>query len=116
MKTYQQKLEDYLECSGWEISSKDSDHNFWWADDFWLLKSTWSPVGSVACLTFLVDPMFDGLRKAGEAVWAVGSSKYQPIDSNQAKSNSSIVLDKKFKENIEEFLDSLEELRGKNKT
>lgn len=112
MKSYQQKIEDYLECSGWDISSKDSDHNFWWADEFWMLKSTWSPLGSVSFLTFLVDPMFDGVRRPGGAVWAVGSSKTLPIDSVQAKSNSIVALDKKFKSNIEDFLDSLEELRN----
>lgn len=113
MKSYYQKIEDYLECNGWSLESLDSDHNDWWADEFWLLKSTWSPVGSSCYLTYLVDPMFEGNRKRREGVWAVGVSRNKPLDQLQAQSAGTIALNRQFKENIESFLENMEDLRAK---
>lgn len=104
-------MEDYIEVNGWEIASSDSDHNDWWADEIWELQSTWSPVGTKCYLTYLVDPQFDGIRKPGEAVWAVGASEARPHSIREASEYGIIVLNKKFKVNIEEFFTQLDDLR-----
>lgn len=111
MKSYRQKLEDHLACNGWEVVSIDSDHNEWWADEFWQLKSTWSPLNSKCFLTFLVDPQFEGNRRPKEGIWAIGASPTPPRDSAQAQRVGCIVLNKKFKANIDDFLLKLEEIR-----
>lgn len=111
MKSYQQKIEGYLECNGWEVVSVDSDHNDWWADEYWKLKSTWSPLSSECYLTFLVDPQFEGDRKPREGVWSVGVTPKKPLDSRQAQEYACIVFNKKFKENIETFINQLDEIR-----
>lgn len=77
MKTQRAELLNQLSSHGWKVVETE-DSSDWWADEFWLLESIWSPVGVHAWVTFLVDPSFDGQRRKGEAVWAVGASATKP--------------------------------------
>ncbi len=63
---------------GWQVT--DALPNLeWWADEMWRIESSWSPVGTVAYLTFLVDPQADvESRQKGENVWAVMVSRSRP--------------------------------------
>jgi hypothetical protein len=114
MKTPQQKLSDHFEVAGWGIEKIIMDDLDWWADEIWILKSIWSPEDAMACITFLVDPMFEGNRKKGEAVWGVGCCKEWPKSRNAAESIGVISLKSglKNKIEIEGFLDKLEKIRA----
>lgn len=79
MRTPRTELIDQLSKNGWRIASTEENLE-WWADEMWLVESKWSPVGSQAYITFLVDPQFDGVRKKGEHVWGVMASPSKPID------------------------------------
>ncbi len=79
MQTQRAELLSQLSENGWRIASIEQNLE-WWADEMWLIESTWSPVGSNAYVTFLVDPQFDGVRRKGEEVWAVMASALKPID------------------------------------
>lgn len=111
MKSYSQKLQDFLETDGWQIEEIYSIDLEWWADEIWKLTSTWSPNSAKAYLTWLVDPQHDGLRRKGQSVWAVGASKKFPDSSREAQSEGAVSLNKSFKQELEEFSLNLENLR-----
>ena len=111
MTTYQQRIEHCLEKNGWRILDNDSDHNDWWADEFWTLESTWTSLESNCFITFLVDPQYDGNRKPREAVWAVCASKSKPLDLSQTREQLTITLDKEFDKNIKRFVKDLDVFR-----
>jgi len=112
MKTYTQKMMDYLVCDGWDITEKEQENLEWWADEVWKLESNWSPSGSIAYLTFLVDPMHEGNRRKGESVWAIGCSKQYPKSREQAEAGGTISFGKAFKTHILEFQITMEALRA----
>jgi hypothetical protein len=78
MEAQRAKLLNSLPEHGWRLVSEEGNLE-WWADEIWKLESIWSPVGAVAFVTFLVDPMYDGSRQKGEGVWAVMASQGRPI-------------------------------------
>jgi hypothetical protein len=104
MKTLNAKLADYLEVEGWDIAKSHTDDLGWWADEIWELKSRWSPVGALAFVTFLVDPMWEGGRRKGQGVWAVGCSAEFPHDKAEAMRGDTLNL-KASKEEIEKFVE-----------
>lgn len=112
MKSYKQKISDQLEINGWEVASIDSDHSDWWAEEVWELHSTWSPIGAKCYLTFLVDPQSNNTAKSNAAVWAIGASPNRPSSIAQAHAHGCITFNKQFKNNIEDFLFNLEEIRN----
>jgi hypothetical protein len=111
MKTYEQKMYDYLEVEGWQISNIDKSDLEWWADEIWELESTWSPQGVKSFLTFLVDPQHDGVREKGQEVWGIGCSSAYPNSRNDAESGGTIGFGKSFKKDISSFLMKLDALR-----
>ncbi|MRX28171.1 hypothetical protein [Kangiella sp. HZ709] len=111
MKTYQQKLMDYLEVDGWDILKIETEDLERWADEIWYLESNWSPKGKKGYITFLVDPMHDGLRKQGQAVWGLGCSKQYPTSRQEAESITTISFSKSFKDNMLDFQLEMESLR-----
>ena len=110
MKTYAQKITDYFEGE-WEIESKETSDLDWWADEIWKLSSNWSPQGSTAYVTFLVDPMHEGKREKGQNVWGLGCSKNHPQNRVEAESGSVISFGKSFKNEFLDFSLKLDELR-----
>ena len=111
MKTPHQKIEDYLTVEGWDIEEILSNDLEWWADEIWKLKSRWSPIGKKAFITFLVNPMHEGNRIKGQAVWGVGSCGNLPDSLEDAQSIGCISLKSGVKNEIEEFLSQLDILR-----
>ena len=71
--------------NGWKVICGDHDGLEWYADEYWIIESIWSPFGLQLYLTFLVDPMIDGHRKDGQVVWAVGTSKSKPANRIEAE-------------------------------
>lgn len=83
MKTVKARLGDRLEVDGWDVLEHVDDLD-WWADEIWELTSRWSPVGAQGFITFLVDPMWEGNRRKGQAVWAIGCSANYQKDRGEA--------------------------------
>jgi len=104
-------MSDFLEVDGWQVEQIFEEGLEWWADEIWEIKSTWSPHGSSAYLTFLVDPQHEGNRKKGQSVWGIGASKVFPRSREEAEGVGIVTLNSKFKENIMEFSLELETLR-----
>ena len=98
---------------GWRAVGADEDLE-WWADEMSLLESVWSPVGSRAYVTFLVDPQFEGGRKKGEAVWAVMASPGRPAGWVQVEGGFTLSLGQGWKGRLPAFFEHLSVLRGQS--
>jgi hypothetical protein len=64
----------------------------------------------VAFVTFLVDPQWQGNRRKGEGIWAVGCSAEFPRDRIEATRGDTLSL-KASKEEIEEFVEVIASFR-----
>jgi hypothetical protein len=71
----------------------------------WLIESEWTPHEVQAHLTFLVDPI--DLK----VVWAIGASISIPKTRDEASSVSSISLRHQWKNELEPFLNDLDQIR-----
>ncbi len=112
MVTQQNGVREQLEKHGWEIV-KITDINLeWWADEVWLLKSTWSPHGCLVFLTFVVDPQWDGPRKKGQGIWAVTAALEEP----QQWSDVTLSLGRGWEKQLPEFFTALSKLRSQATT
>jgi len=120
MQTQRSTLLDKLPEHGWDVVLIEEVNLEWWADEMWTLDSFWSPVGSRAYLTFLVDPQFSSLfypqrprhRKKGEAVWAVAASATMPRERRQAGSTFIFLsLNHGWLDELPSFLKDLSTLR-----
>lgn len=79
MKTQRAELLSQLAEHGWCLVSEETDPE-WWADEMRKLESSWSPVGSRAYISLMVDPVADQGRKKGEAIWAMIASPTKAVD------------------------------------
>ena len=93
----------------------EEDNLEWWADEMWLLESVWSPVGSCAYLTFLVDPQASNSRKKGASVWAVKASLGKPT-TWLSEGDCTLSLGQGWKEEMSEFFAYLAMLRSQSST
>ena len=114
MQAQRTELLSQLPEHGWRVAGAEESLE-WWADEMWLLESVWSPVGSRAYVTFLVDPQFDGPRKKGEAVWAVMASPAKPMSRLQVEGEFTLSLGQGWKKRLPAFFDHLSALRSKSK-
>ena len=112
MKTQREEILARLAHHGWRARPCEDEGLEWWADEMWLLESTWSPVGSRAYVTFLVDPQFEGVRKQGEAVWAVMASPGKPGGRLHVEREFTLSLGQGWKKRLPEFFAHLAALRG----
>ena len=110
MQFQRDELLSQLIQHGWRIAGEEENLE-WWADEIWHLESEWSPVGSRAYVTFLVDPQFDGVRKKGEEVWAVMASPVKPIDRLNTEDEFTLSLGQGWQKRLPEFIDHLTALR-----
>lgn len=111
MKPLTQKLADYLELDGWNVSAMSSGDLEWWADEIWELRSLWSPLGLTAFMIFLVDPMWNGERMKGQGVWAVTICSQLPRDRMEAEKGAMIRVHAS-KSEIEKFIEQVDKLRS----
>ena len=114
MQTQRTELLNLLPAHGWRLAGLEENLE-WWADEMWRLESVWSPVGTGAYITFLVDPMFDGNRRKGEAVWAAGASRAKPLSRRQAEEEFTLTLGQGWKNRLPDLFDHLSSLRSENK-
>ena len=110
MQFQRTELLNLLPEHGWRVAGTE-DNLEWWADEMWELESVWSPVGSRAYITFLVDPQFDGPRKKGEAVWAVMASLLKPVSHLQGEHEFLLNLGHGWKDHLPVFFLQLSTLR-----
>ena len=67
MQTQQHDIEEMLLREGWRVADRQVAPA-WWLDEVWVLESTWSPTGTQAFVSFLVDPQAPAQRAKGEYV------------------------------------------------
>ena len=105
------ELVEALSRQGWRVVERERDDLEWWADEIWTVESEWRPRGFSVYLTWLVDPMYDGDRQPGQAVWAVGTSVQRPKDRSEAEGKPILGLNH-WPRALAEFLEGLSRLRG----
>lgn len=111
MKTLEARLADALETDGWELVRRHVDDLDWWADELWELKSRWSPVDTPAFITFLVDLQWEGNRRKGEGVWALGCSSRYPGNHMDA-ADAGYLRRKASRDEIEQFVAAVNAFRN----
>jgi hypothetical protein len=112
MTTHQKELLARLQEAGWELISAD-EPNEWWADEIWLIRSTWSPQSAQFYLTFLVDPQLDLHRKRRkhEGVWAVAATATLPVHRHSVGKKSLFSLGHGWEERLPDFISEISNLR-----
>ncbi|HWT00912.1 MAG TPA: hypothetical protein VN256_11760 [Pyrinomonadaceae bacterium] len=116
METQRNELLDQLAKHGWEAEPVERAELEWWADEMWLLVSQWSPVGSTAYLTFMVNPLYDlPDRKKGQYVWAAMATSEKPVWRPPGEDDFTLNLNQGWKERMPELLEHLSRLRGRRK-
>ena len=113
MQTQKTELLNRLPEHGWRVVSEEENLE-WWADEMWVLESVWSPVGSRAYITLLVDPMVGPNRRQGEAVWAVMASLRKPISRLSAEGKFTLSFGQGWKLRLPEFFEHLSALRSQH--
>lgn len=113
MRTQRTELLNRLPEHGWRVAGVEENLE-WWADEMWLLESVWSPVGSRAYITLLVNPMAAPNRRKGEAVWAVAASSAKPTGRLSAEGGSMLSFGQGWEGRLPEFFDQLSMLRSQN--
>ena len=111
MNAQRDEILDQLKQQGWDALPVEEYDREWWADEMWLLVSQWSPVGSQAYLTFVVDPMYAMPdRKKGQGVWAAQATGAKPVSQ---WSGFKLSLNQGWKERLPELLAYLSDLRNR---
>ena len=111
MLTQRNELIRALLENGWQVIETEESDLDWWADEILVIESVWSPKGTRGYLTFLVDPMHDGLRKKRESVWAVAVSTERLADQHSAGSRAELSLGHNWKQRLPEFVRRVNSLR-----
>lgn len=111
MFTQQKQLIDQLQRFGWQVVTRETDNLEWWADEIWIIESSWSPQGQKFFLTFLVDPQWDGHRQKNQGVWAITASRQKPNSRQEAKGDPIISLKPKWEQRLPDFIAALSSLR-----
>ena len=112
MQAHSVHIENVLANHGWQIVTKENGSE-WWADEIWTLRSVWSPVGTEAFITFLVDPQkAHSNRRKGEDVWAVMASPSQPMDRLEKSSSVTVALNSGWMNRVSELFEHLDTLRA----
>ncbi|TPN81372.1 hypothetical protein [Aquimarina algicola] len=108
---YKYQIEQRLKKDNWQISSIDSNYE-WWDDEHWKLELKHNPEISFY-LCFIVDPMFEGTRKKGQGIYEIKASTKFPANWNDNSNKiSSISMTKRnFEIKLEEFIQNLKEYK-----
>ena len=109
--TQRNALVRMLAENGWRFIAREESDLDWWADEILVIESDWAPNGLRGYLTFLVDPMHDGLREKEEFVWAVSASAERPVDHAAAKTGILLSLGRRWKQRLPEFVRQVNSLR-----
>jgi hypothetical protein len=113
MRTQAGQLEERLLKDGWRVVDREQSPE-WWADELWTIESTWTPVGQRLFVTFLVDPMHEGVRNQGEHVWAVGVTPTKPASASEV--TQSVQIRNGWTSHLETLLGAVRRLRAQQTT
>ena len=110
MQTQQREIETIRAEEGWRVVERQRQPE-WWLDEVWVLESAWSPTGTRAYVSFLVDPQAPIQRAAGQDVWAICATTEAPAAT--ATGNHSVPLKgwAKRREDVRERIRSLRSRR-----
>ena len=111
MASQKRQLEAALLSSGWRIAERESITSESWIDEIWTIESVWRPVGFTLVLTFIVEPVYSGIRPSGEKALAISCSSIRPRTYGEAMGGPLIFLRPSWEKNLPEFLLELKELR-----
>lgn len=115
MKAQRDKILNELPRHGWTVVQLEDYELEWWTDEIWRLESTWSPIGNLAYITFLVDPEVHSLtRKKGESVWAVrvASHKQSAPYKGDGEEGLEISLKQGWEKKLPNFFAHLDKIRN----
>ena len=117
MKAQRAEILNQLPRHGWQVAPVEDHELEWWADEMLRLESMWSPVGSHAYVTFLVDPQIphSRTRKKGESVWAVMASAEKPSAWQSADQSFTLSLGQGWEQRLPDFFEHLAKLRDYQK-
>ncbi|MEZ5345755.1 MAG: hypothetical protein R2681_09395 [Pyrinomonadaceae bacterium] len=104
MEFQRQKILEKVIENGWKVFELEKVELDWWASEMWELESNWSPVGTKAFITFLIDPM------DMDSVWAISASRKKPAERNDRC--EFLLSIKAWKKNLPQFIESLSRIRG----
>lgn len=111
MESQKKQLEAALLSSGWRIAEREPITAEWWVDEIWTIESVWRPVGFTLFLTFLVELVYSGTRRAREKVSAISCSSVRPRTYADMMAGPRIFLRPSWEKNLPEFLAKLKEIR-----
>ena len=109
MLTQREALLAALQDRGWRVARTETSEE-WWLYQVVVLESAWAPVGSVAMLVFLVDPL--GGARGPASVWAVAASRTLPDDRASAEAGPMLTLGSGWRDRLDDFLRAIDTLRG----
>ena len=77
---YREQLLAALIADGWELTRTQVQHLDWWCDEYWVVRSVRESRGMKVFIFFLVDPQWEGPRKAGQGVCDIAATTDMPRD------------------------------------
>ncbi|HEX7175377.1 MAG TPA: hypothetical protein VF240_08975 [Pyrinomonadaceae bacterium] len=114
MEAQRAEILNRLSAHGWSVRCVDDYELEWWADEMWLLESTWSPAGGRAWVTFLVDPQTSDVanRRKGKGVWALLASPEKPTRWQASEGEFSLGLGRGWEDELPALLEYLDAVRA----
>lgn len=109
---FKYQIEQELKKQDWEIIQINSTEN-WWDDEHWKIQQKHNP-DKYFYLCFIVDPMFEGNRKKGQAIYEIKATTKFPENWNiDTYTIASIQMSKgKFDQKLNEFTNKLSQFKN----
>ncbi len=106
MAKYKERILSGLVHGGWELVSIEDSSPDWWCDEQWLLESRRASYGRQLFLTYTVDPIWEGPRKAGQGLLNINASRTRPEEWDDHTTTVSILCLVKglFDPKLDQFL------------
>jgi len=105
MEAQRNELIELAAKNGWKATELDNYDAQNWSKETWLLESIWSPIGTLAYVTFPID--FELTRREA---WAIEISDEKPV---YGKSRDCLLISlKQWKNEKDNFLKHLSEIRN----
>jgi hypothetical protein len=111
MKAQRERILKELSRHGWDVIELEDYELDWWTDELWMLESTWSPIGRVAYVKFVIDPesVHSRPRRKGVAVWAIVASPYKKSEDEGFEMS----LKQGWEKRLPDFFEHLNKIRNR---
>lgn len=110
MEAQRNELIELVEKNGWKATELDNYEFHKWSMETWLLESIWSPIGTTAYVSFLIDPQSDFYNPYA---WAIKVTDEKPVYGKER--NYFEISLKKWKNEKKNFLKFIEQIRNEKK-